>query len=108
MFNNVGNSVIMEERYSTDGLTIPALFDLYYGEGLPPDPSPQDIRERMMFLGKMYAKIEYERTISRRVHGVKQIGIFNNLRSMLDKQIKITQDINISICNEKRTIDYAT
>lgn len=88
-------------RFGTTKLTIQDLFDYYYGEGLPPDPTPTMVRTRLLELEKRYHELQFEKTMCQ--HSSRnQVGIWNNLLSMVSMQIKITQDVNMSVCNEIR------
>lgn len=91
---------------SNGGQTIHELFEYYYGNGMVPDSGPKDVRNRLIFLGTRYQEAQLERTISQETHGKTQVGIWNNLISMLDREIRITESINMSICNERRVTKY--
>lgn len=88
-------------RFGTNGMTIKELFDRYYGEGLVPDPTPTEVRTRLIELEKLYYELQFEKTMCQHSNKI-QVGIWNNLLTMVSTQIKITQDINISVCNEIR------
>ena len=91
-----------EVRFGTKELTVSELFDEFYGTGLPPDPTPSQVRTRLIFLGRKYREMEYERTVSQLAHGRRHVGIWNNIRSLIDRELKVTEGINISICSEAR------
>lgn len=82
------------------GRTIPELFDYYYGEELPPDPLPGHIRARFIFLSGRNAEALYEKTIDRRRNGGKGVGVWNNVLTMIKMEVKITENINMSVCSE--------
>ena len=94
----------MEAKFGNKGLTVGELFEEYYGDGLPPDPTPSQVRARLIFLGRKYREVEYERTLVQMGEDSRKgVGIWNNLRNLIDKELKVTQDINISLCSEART-----
>jgi len=89
---------------SNGGMSIHALFNYYYGDGLEPDAGPYDVRARLIFLGRRWQEAQLERTISQAKHGKSRVGIWNNLLSMLDREISITEAVNMSLMNERRVL----
>ena len=100
--NDVG---IGELRFGSSGQTVHELFDYYYGDGIGPDANPYDVRERLLFLGRRWQEAQLERTISQQMHGTKQVGIWNNIITMLDRVIRVVESVNMSLCNELRRLE---
>lgn len=94
-----------ELRFGSSEQTVHELFDYYYGDGLGPDAQPYDVRERLLFLGRKFQEAQLERTISQHTHGTKQVGIWNNIITMLDRVIKVVESVNMSLCNELRRLE---
>lgn len=93
---------------SRGSITIQRLFEKFFGRQITPDPSPIEIRERLLFLGAMYHQAMYEKSLSQVAYGRHQVSLWNNIVSVLDKEIKLTESINMSICNERRVINART
>jgi hypothetical protein len=90
----------------TGNWTLEELFDHFYGEELEPDAPPYAIRERIMFLSKSYHRVAYEKALSKRLHGRKEIDLWNAILDVIKTTMKSVETFNMSVCNEAKFIQY--
>jgi hypothetical protein len=94
---------------TTEGkMTIGELYRKYYGTQIGPGASPYEVRERILFLSQRYSVAMLEKTISREMHGNKQVGLWNNISEMLRREMSAVELVNTSLCNERRVVGVST
>ena len=85
---------------------ITELFDYFYGKEISPDATPWDIRNRIIWLTTRYHEALFEKTLSKRKYGRKEVDIWNSILDLIKTTMRSIETVNMSVCNEAKFIAY--
>lgn len=93
-------------KVGSGGWTLSEVFDFFYGDELEPDAMPFVIRARIIFLSKSYHRAVYEKMLSKRMFGRKEVDLWNAVLDLVKTAMRSVETFNMSVCNEAKFIQY--